>query len=191
LKGYGFSVLNRPRNNNSFPLLTIEGQLDNDQDALVKYDKLIAQNHLGVISFRINQNACKKTLMFMKEYKQKTAETKLAGNKYGFGAAPENFEGAGCASFVETLLLKSNINLDIIPFERIIHVPSFFLGNPETGEEVSIFKLLFNSKDINKKGIGDVRLNFPDPQVLFDYLQGVSQDKIKNQYKLIYRKQVI
>ena len=167
LNGYGFSILNRPKDNRS-PLITIEGSLDNYEDSKREFERLIKKNNFAIISYRIDKESCNQTYQFMQEYKKNATKEDKVINRYGFGVSPKELNGGGCATFIETLMEMSKIKSVGEKLNRSIFVPDFLIGNKT--KKVSIKDLIFNEKDLLLKEESDEVYVFPDPQVLYDEL---------------------
>lgn len=170
LKGYGYSVLNRPGVNEYGPYLTIGGELDVYEKSLPKFERFIEANHFGSLSILITQENCIKVKSFIDKYKELTEKTKLAGNSYGFGANPLKFEGAGCASYVEVLLKLSGLKDYQKLIQREINVADELFGDPPKGKEVSLFGLIFNNRQTLYRHKNRKVVTFPDPQILYDFI---------------------
>jgi len=170
LAGYGFSVLNRPGQNPELPLLTIDGQLDNEKKDFEEFNALISKNNFGTLSVLVNETDCQSALEFARAYKEKTKSTPMAGNRYGFGADPEKYEGAGCAPLAQTLMRKSGLTQLDQKFERPLFVPRELVGNPEKDNLVSLWQLLFKNDKLDTPAPGFLEFHFPDPQLIYDYL---------------------
>lgn len=183
--GYGFSILNQPSHYADLPLLTTVGKLDDYKKITERYMRLVKKDSMGFMSFKIPASACLKVRDFMVEYTKRTKETKTAGNRYGFGADPSKFEGAGCAPMVQTLFEKASLDNYARYMEKTVFVSEELLGNPPKGKKVGIFKLFFSDEDISVEKKGARRFDFPDPQELYDRLQGIVHNKVKDHYPII------
>lgn len=168
-QGYGFSILNRPQNNYSYPLLNVKGRLDYEDKVYNDYAKFLSNNLMNVMSIPVSKEDCQKALSWIQEYKKRTKTTKLAGNIYGFGADPNKYEGAGCAPMAQTILEKAGLYELAKAMDQKVYIPKTLLGNPKKNQKVSIKDLLFSSTDISEPGEDKVLFTFPDPQGLMDY----------------------
>lgn len=183
--GYGFSILNRPNMYEDLPLLTTSGILDDYKKSSKRFYKLIGKNNMGFISFKITPEQCQEVNRFMLEYQQKTKETKLAGNRYGFGADPKAFTGAGCAPMVQTLLTKAGIEDYARHMEKTVFVKEELLGDPPKGKKVGILDLFFSGDDISVEKEGARKFVFPDPQGIYDRIQGIVHNKFTERYRVV------
>jgi hypothetical protein len=186
-EGYGFSLLNMPRNNYLVPLLLVPGKLDVAEGSSEHFDKLIKEDIFGLISFRINERSCMDTASFMKEYGNRTLNGNKAGNNYGFGADPRKFEGAGCAPFVQSLLEISNLKETAEEMNQVVFLPDELLGNPKKDKVVSLWDLFVSDIDMSLENVKFKRFPFPDPQKLFDKLKNIHSGKLKPRYPIIQK----
>jgi len=186
--GYGFSILNSPNQYKDLPLLTTVGLLDDYKKATERYARLVNKDHMGFLSFKISEEACQNINDFMTEYQTKTKETKLAGNRYGFGADPFKFEGAGCAPMVQSLLLKGGIDDYARFMEQTVYVSDKLLGDPPNGKKVGVLDLLFSDEDISVEKKEARVFRFPDPQGLYDRIMGIVHSKFVDDYPVLEKK---
>lgn len=170
-EGHGLSILNRPGQYRDIPLVTVPGKLNDKDQTYNEYNRLIKINHFGAISFEIDGLNCLKAMEFAKEYTRKTKDTSFAGNAYGFGADPLKFEGSGCAPMAEALLIKANLLAYQKNFLREVYVPRKLIGNPSKGDKVGVITLLISSHDMSIKGEKTLPFKFPDPQLMYDFIE--------------------
>lgn len=168
LGGYGFSLLNKPQNNYDLPLLMVAGKLDDYSEVNIKYAEYMANKNFAILTTKMSEKSCLRALSYIKEYKKKTIEGKEAGNRYGFGADPLKFEGAGCAPMVQTILSLADLESLSSGMDQEVFIPKELLGDPEIKNKVSLWKVLTNNKNISNSGNGGVKFSFPDPQQLYD-----------------------
>lgn len=183
--GYGFSILNRPNHYADLPLLTTTGKLDKYEEITERYMRLVQKDHMGFMSFKISPEACKRVRAFMQDYTKRTQETQMAGNRYGFGADPKKFEGAGCAPMVQTLFEYAGLENYVRYMEKTVYVSEELLGDPPKGKKVGIFQLFFSNEDISIEKKEARRFDFPDPQELYDRLMGIVRSKVKDHYPVL------
>lgn len=189
LNGYGYSILNRPNIHNG-PYLTVDGKLDVYSRSLKRFNESMERDHFSAISFKIGSSQCETIFNYMKSYKEKTLSTDSAGNRYGFGADPEAFEGAGCATFVEVLLKIAEVPNYKKLIQQSVYVPKKYLGDPLNGKYVSLISLLVNNKNTKIREDGDRLYLFPDPQVIYDNIQKWSNDSSKLPFKLLFHRRI-
>ncbi|MGZ3726898.1 MAG: hypothetical protein ACXWQQ_13930 [Pseudobdellovibrio sp.] len=177
MDGYGFSVLNRPGANSDIPLVTIDGELDDEKTDYQLFDEAMNSNYFGTLTVGIDEKNCSEVLAYVREYKQKAA----GGNRYGFGADPAKFEGAGCAPMAEAIMAKAHLTDLIQTFERTVYVPKTLVGNPEKNIVVSLWNLIFTSTpDMTIPDQNAVKFSFPDPEMIFNYIKKLEpNDKIE------------
>lgn len=184
-QGYGFSILNIPKNKLPYPLLTVEGKLDNFVDSSRHFSELVESGVFGLVSFKVGEESCNSSLSFLKEYGLKTLMTKKAGNKYGFGADPRAFEGAGCAPFVQTVLEIAGLSEFAQSMDQTVFVPKALVGDPKKGNKVGLWDLLVSDDDMSQKQPQTVKFEFPDPQKLYDKVNKIYQENSKSEFKVI------
>ena len=183
--GYGFSILNSPRQYKDLPLLTTVGKLDDYKKSAKRFYKLIGKNNMGFLSFKITPEECMEVKNFMDEYEKRTKETKLAGNRYGFGADPLAFTGSGCAPMVHALLTKAGIDDYAHHMEKTVFVEEKLLGNPPKGKKAGILDLFLSSHDISTEKEGARKFVFPDPQGIYDRIQGIVHGRFQSNYLVL------
>ena len=137
LAGYGLSLINSPKDYSDLPLVTVEGKLNTIEEMKAKFDLQMERDNLSLLSFQVEQESCLDAYLFIREYIRKTNQTPLAGNKYGFGADPLRFEGAGCAPFVQAVLKKAGLDEVAMEMNQTLQVPRELLGDPKNGKIVS------------------------------------------------------
>lgn len=171
LAGYGFSILNSPMSYSELPMVTVEGKLNTLEEMKPRFEMQMDRENLSVISFQVNQRNCLNAFLFMREYRRMTEKTPLAGNRYGFGADPQKFEGAGCAPYVQTVLLKAGLLEAAQAMNQSISVPKTLIGDPVKGEKVGVFQLLSSDYALDGSFEGEkYEFSFPDPELLYSYL---------------------
>ena len=171
LAGYGLSLVNSPKDYSDLPLVTVEGKLNTIDEMRAKFDLQMERDNLSLLSFQVEQESCLNAYLFIREYIRKTDQTPLAGNKYGFGADPLKFEGAGCAPFVQAVLKKAGLDKVAMAMNQTLQVPSELLGDPKNGKIVSLFDLLSTNFTLDGNGPGETRsFSFPDPERLYQFL---------------------
>lgn len=173
-QGYGFSILNRPKLYSDLPYVTVDGKLDTPASLFTRFDKLIEKDNFATLSFLIDPEQCHRVVDFIDEYTQRTKEGKLAGNRYGFGADPRSFTGAGCATFVQTALEIAGLSDYAQMMERTVHVQEKEIGVPDLGKKVSFWSVFFDNSNLTQETPQTRMFLFPDPQNLFDLVQNPS-----------------
>lgn len=170
-QGYGFSILNRPQNNYDYPNLYVKGRLDYENQVFKDYAKFLSENLMSVISVEVSPRSCQKAMAYIQEYKARTQGSDLAGNVYGFGADPTNYEGAGCAPLAQTVLEKAGLYSLANAMDQTVYIPKELIGDPKKNKIVSIKDLILADIDMSENKTGRVKFTFPDPQGLMDYFK--------------------
>ncbi len=177
LGGYGFSILNNPSLYKDIPLLTVSGKLDKRDEFYKKIDDYISKDHFAAISFPVTEANCAKALDFAKTYTEKTKNSKVAGNIYGFGADPLKFEGAGCATMAESLLELAGLSTYANMYKRRVYLSDDLIGDPENSRPAGIWSLISSDLDMSIKPKEELRVfDFPDPQLIYDHIEKISSE---------------
>jgi hypothetical protein len=172
-EGYGFSVILQPKDQKDqlldYPLLTVAGRFETPSQIFHNNDQGIWEHDLmGFATFLVHPQECEEMVEFFDAYVSKTVETQtLAGNVYGFGADPNLFQGAGCATFVEAFFQRSSIEFYPKFYHQQVHIPLSLFGNPSSGKYVNIADLFSDNQYLGLEGPQTVSLSFPDPDVLY------------------------
>lgn len=185
LEGYGFSLLNQPKYQNKYPLVTVPGNLDSYESSAKRFDRLIRNEHFAVVSFRISNSSCLKVQSFMEDYVEKTKTTLKAGNIYGFGADPKDFTGSGCAPFVQNLLELGGVSDFAKGMEQVVYVHEDYIGNPAKGNPVSLWEIMLSNISMRENDRGKIRFSFPDPQVLLDKAKDIIANPKQTKYQVL------
>ena len=170
-EGVGLSLLLTPEERaknpkfSEFPLVTVPGRLETESELVERYHKLLERDDglLHLLSYRISDQQCKQASHFLKQYREKTKTTPLAGNIYGFGASPSKFEGAGCIAFAGEFFRHTGLWSDYQNFFYRLKVPLKLFGNPRKNRRVSLWDLI---KSGFQSDLGEwVELEIPSPSL--------------------------
>jgi hypothetical protein len=118
----------------------------------------------------LSHEQCLKAYSFMQLYEWQTQNTIKAGNIYGFGAAPEQLSGSGCAPYVQAVLRQAGLFDVAESMEQKVSVPKHLLGEPSRGKKVSVETLIRENYSLKGDVVGERFIfSFPDPEVLYQF----------------------
>lgn len=202
--GYGLTLLNRPTAHPNLPLITTEGNFEDESDLIPEFNQYLKEeyvyrylpgpkkfgrtrevlkkkhyNTMAFLTYKISPTQCTKMIDFYRKYKSVTEQTKdtknpQAGNVYGFGAEPTKFQGAGCATYAEAFFQVAGLSKQF-HFYQTVHASKELVGDPKNGRRVSLQKLLSSSEKISKKEKNNITFKFPDPDLMHEYVQDINK----------------
>jgi hypothetical protein len=118
--GWGLSVLDA---------VFTDGSLESEQEVVDRMQIADKHNNFAWMAVRTNYQSCSEMSRFVKDYDKSGAAV-----NYGFPVEPLKFEGAGCTSFANAAISKTNLNLPIsAAWVRHIKIPLRHMGKLQEG----------------------------------------------------------
>jgi hypothetical protein len=119
----------------------------------------------SLVTFKLTKEQAQKAYDFMHAYSSHdTAKT-----HYGFGASPECFEGAGCATLTEAIMNTASLKDFYAQCSRVLTVSKELFGS--ANKQVALQKLLTAKKFSRKATSDDLDITLPDPDLLQQKMQ--------------------
>lgn len=186
-EGFGFSVILMPEHLKKHkqlsqkPLVTIDGEFEDSEELIEELDFNIYKENLNAfVTYKIKPETCRKLITYFDEYKEHSAFAEKdsnhhtpAASRYGFGADPLKFEGAGCATFIEAFYILAGLGDHYKNFYRSIYAPKKLFGHPAQGRKVGLGKLLFSNLKLSEKKDDSLFIEFPSPNEMYNQLKSV------------------
>lgn len=170
-KGWGMSILE---------LVFTDGNLEYDQEVNQRILNGAAKNQFSWAGFKVPTESCMKLVNFVEKYQAAGAYT-----NYGFPVDPLKYQGAGCTSYANAALERSDAPL---PFRdawvRHYQIPESQLGRngeppahtaivpaariPDRKLEVPLTDFLFGDRQWAKENEASIRFEYYDPELFYE-----------------------
>lgn len=178
-EGLGLNLVVMPEHKLQYPQLagippvTVTGKFESKEDLVSEYNKSIGKKDLmGLITYKIDESYCADLIDFFDEYKQVYKETKntdhpIAANRYGFGADPLKFEGAGCAAFMGAFYQQSGLTDEYKNTYEYFYAPKKYFYFPGKSNPIKLTKILLDGKKLKNASDDSLYIGIPSPDQLY------------------------
>lgn len=193
LKGLGLSVLD---------VVFLDGYLESSEEVQERIEIADKRNNLAWVAIKVDKDSCLSVSNFIDKY------NKLgAAKNYGFPVEPLKYEGAGCTSFANACLLKTDKNIPITnSWIRKVKIPLKYSGklyetlpnttiayraeSPDKEYKVSFTDFLFGNVQWAKNNEEHKDFYYYDPELFYESvvnMENYYRDRIGLKLKKSYR----
>jgi len=152
-----------------------ETAADIEADLPIRYQR----GSIAFMDLTIQPSSCARVVQYLQEYKALGYDQIYAGLQ----RKARSGHGAGCSAFTESVLEIAGV---MAPewksyWSHTVNAPLSFIGGPQTGNDVSLWKLLLSPLALkwNPSAKNSFVVNFWDPYLAYWWIQYATQKPVK------------
>lgn len=189
LTGRGIDLLFRPDHLQRYPelvevaqLITVDGHLEQPEELEAEYaGNTMKPDMMSFATYLVNEQTMERMEQFFHQYREVTEKTQhekvpKAGNRYGFGADPLKFEGAGCATLTRAFFQLAGLDHHYQEVcHRHLHLAKTHIKKADQKKISDLFNISLRPSKKKQKGIAGADrsdeilvIDIPDPALFHD-----------------------